>query len=374
VRLGLLAALVAAICGLTWLSIAPNRLLPGQPIGAVRALGFLAPGIVILAVAAEIAGLLRVAGHGISVALLLAAIALALAGAGLAADRFLEGQPHFARAMLGPGFWLTIAALVGLAFEHGRLTTFRFAPAIVVLWLGAILSIGWGTGLFDHLSLAVEYKARMAAVDAAIAQHVVLSASALAIASVIALTLGWVSFRSPSAEATVNAVLGAVQVTPAIALFGLLIPLLSSVLVAVPGLRSFGLAAVGPAPALIGVAVYLALPLLRGFVSGLKAADPAVVEAAQAMGMSEARTILDVRVPLGLPILIGAFRVAAVQSIGLMVLGGLIGAGGLGAVVFEGMSQLAADLILLGAIPIIALALAVDAAMVGLAKVFGYPQ
>ena len=64
-----------------------------------------------------------------------------------------------------------------------------------------------------------------------------------------------------------------------------------------------------------------------------------------------------------LPILVGALRVAAVQSIGLVTLGGLIGAGGLGAVVFEGMSQFAADLILLGACPIVALALAADAAM-----------
>ena len=138
--------------------------------------------------------------------------------------------------------------------------------------------------------------------------------------------------------------LATVQVIPALALFGLLIPVLAALLSAVPALRSLGLGAIGPAPALIGVAVYLALPLLRGLVTGLRATDPAVVEAAQAMGMTELRITLEVRIPLGLPILMSALRVAAVQSIGLMTLGGLIGAGGLGAVVFEGMSQLAADL------------------------------
>ena len=162
--------------------------------------------------------------------------------------------------------------------------------------------------------------------------------------------------------------------TPAIALFGLLIPLLAGLLAAAPRLRGLGLSAIGPAPALIGVSIYLALPLLRGLVSGLRATEPAVVEAAQAMGMTEARMMIEVRVPLGLPILVGALRVAAVQSIGLMVLGGLIGAGGLGAIVFEGMSQLAPDLIVLGAIPIVGLALAVDAGMVGLNRAFGSSQ
>ena len=124
--------------------------------------------------------------------------------------------------------------------------------------------------------------------------------------------------------------------------------------------RASGLGAIGPAPALIGVAVYLALPLLRGLVSGLRATDPGIVESAQAMGMTEMRMTLEVRIPLGLPILMSALRVAAVQSIGLMTLGGLIGAGGLGAIVFEGMSQLASDLIILGAIPIVILALIAD--------------
>jgi osmoprotectant transport system permease protein len=84
--------------------------------------------------------------------------------------------------------------------------------------------------------------------------------------------------------------------------------------------------------------------------------------------MTEMRTTLEVRIPLGLPILMSALRVAAVQSIGLMTLGGLIGAGGLGAIVFEGMSQLASDLIILGAIPIVILALIAD---MGLAWVSG---
>ena len=78
------------------------------------------------------------------------------------------------------------------------------------------------------------------------------------------------------------------------------------------------------------------------------------------MGMTEARIAWEIRIPLGLSLVIAGFRTAVVQSIGLTTLAGLIGAGGLGAVVFEGMAQFASDLILLGALPIVALALFAD--------------
>ena len=151
-----------------------------------------------------------------------------------------------------------------------------------------------------------------------------------------------------------------------LALFGLLIPLLSALLGAAPFLRSAGLEAIGTTPALIAVAVYAALPLWGAVVAGLGAADAAAVAAARAMGMAEARIAAEIRIPLGLPVFAAGLRVAAVQCIGLATLGGLVGAGGLGAVVFEGMAQFAADLILLGALPIVALALLADALLRGL--------
>jgi osmoprotectant transport system permease protein len=125
-------------------------------------------------------------------------------------------------------------------------------------------------------------------------------------------------------------------------------------------LRSAGLQAIGPTPAVIGVAAYLTLPLLRAFVGGLRVADAPVVEAAQAMGMSEARIAREIRIPLGLPVLIAGLRLAAVQSIGLTTLAAIIGAGGLGALIFEGMAQFATDLILLGALPVVVLGLLTD--------------
>jgi osmoprotectant transport system permease protein len=258
-------------------------------------------------------------------------------------------------------------ALAVLTLDHARAGS-RWLMAGAAAGLGLVIVGSLAGHWLDSLSLMVEYGHRREAVHAAILQHVALALAALALAIALVLPLGWAAFHRSRVEAVADALLGAVQVTPSIALFGLLIPLLAGLLAATPTLRAWGIAAIGPTPAVIGAAIYLALPLLRGLLSGLRAADPAAIEAARALGFSEARTTLEIRIPLSLPILVGALRVAIVQSIGLVTLGGLIGAGGLGALVFEGMAQFAADLILLGALPIVGLALAADLGLAALAQ------
>jgi osmoprotectant transport system permease protein len=99
---------------------------------------------------------------------------------------------------------------------------------------------------------------------------------------------------------------------------------------------------------------------IGGVAAAGDVADPAAVEAARAMGMGAGRIVREIRLPLGLPVFVAGLRVAAVQAVGLTTLGGLIGAGGLGAIVFEGMAQFAPDLIILGSAPIVALALLAD--------------
>jgi osmoprotectant transport system permease protein len=212
----------------------------------------------------------------------------------------------------------------------------------------------------------VEYRARTDQLHTAVARHLWLALTALALSFLVTAPLAWLAFRSRKAEAVIGGVMSSVQVMPAIALFALLVPLLSLLLKAAPTFRAAGLQAIGPTPAVVGIAAYLALPLLRSLVASLRAADPATVEAGRAMGMGEARLTWDIRVPLGLPILSAGLRIAAVQSIGLTALAALIGAGGLGAVIFEGMAQFAADLILLGALPVIGLALLADALLRGM--------
>lgn len=352
----------AAVLLLPALVLAPNRLAAGQPLPGSGALG---------AAAYAIAGLCLLAGGLPLLARtrLTALAALAAAGTalvllagtvGAGAGALLLGRPPAARVSLGSGVWVAAGGALVLLLEAGRRTRL---PGVGGLALAALALLGvaaaW-TGAFASLSLAVEYRARSGELWDALIRHVALASGGLALALALALPLGVVRFRGGRAGATVDAVLAGLQVVPALALFGALVAGLAALLAWLPGLRGLGLAAIGPTPALVGIAAYLLLPLVRSLADGLAAPDAAVLDAARALGLTPARTLVRVRLPLGAPILVGGLRVAAVQSIGLATLGGLIGAGGFGSVVFAGMSQFAPDLILLGAVPIVILSLVAD--------------
>ncbi|WP_137177435.1 ABC transporter permease subunit [Roseomonas sp. AR75] len=353
-----LAACVAAaalLLPLPWLSVAPNRLLPGEPLSALAALGWLvAPPCLLLGLPA-----LDRVPPTVAAALALAAALLLLVLTGGAAAERLQGLPPAARAGLGIGLWLALVAALVLAAIRMQPLALATRALLVAAALAALLAAA-SSGAFDALSLAVEYRNRADAVQAALLRHVALATAALLLALLVAAPLAWAGFRHPRLAGPVGAVFAGVQVVPGLALFALLIPLLAALLHAVPALRDLGLAAIGPAPAVIATAAYLTLPLWRGLSAGLAAADPAAVAAAHAIGMGEARITREVRLPLALPVFAAGLRVALVQAIGLVTLGGLVGAGGLGALVFEGLAQFATDLMLLGAIPIVLLALLAD--------------
>ncbi len=352
---------VAALAGLPVLTLAPNRLVPGAPVG----IGLPGLGLGLLTLAA---GLLLAAPASARTSRLALAAALAawcglVLAAGQGAAGLLVGKPAAARAALGPGAWLAGFALAWLAGQAARAVFSRWGGLVAAALLLGFPALAAGGGLLDSLSLTVEYRARAGAVNAAFLQHLGLAGAALGLALAVSGPLALLRLRDGSASRLVDGLLNGVQVVPALALFAGLVAGLSGLLALVPALRGLGLSAIGPVPAVIGTAAYLCLPLVRGLAAGLAAADPAVLHTARAMGLTTGATLLRVRLPLGAPVIAGALRVAAVQSVGLATLGGLVGAGGLGAVVFEGMAQFAQDLILLGALPVIGLALALDAGL-----------
>jgi osmoprotectant transport system permease protein len=155
-------------------------------------------------------------------------------------------------------------------------------------------------------------------------------------------------------------VLNLLQTVPSIALFGLLLVPLSSLAAAIPSLAALGIGGIGMAPAVIALFLYALLPVVRNGVAGLAGVDVGVVDAARGIGMNRRQLFWQVELPLAMPLLLAGLRIVVVQAIGLAVVAALIGAGGLGSFVFEGLGQYAADLVLLGALPAIALALAAD--------------
>ncbi|MGU3540659.1 ABC transporter permease [Methylobacterium sp. A54F] len=357
VVLGVLA-LAGALYGLPVLRLARNRLVTGEPVFAPDAMPVEAALALALAAAA---GLLAGAGRSRLLAwsaatLLATAFCVTVHGLGAAATDLSAGQPPAARVGLAAGAWCALALLgAGLGLAAARTRRAWAGAALAATLAGAVALMGWA-GTLGGLSLAVEFGQRREAVAGATLRHVLLAGGAVGLAALVTAGLAPVRrLRGP-----VEMLAGGVQVVPAIALFGALVALLSGLLRALPALREAGLGALGPTPALLGIAAYLVLPLWRGLAQALRAADPAVLDAATGLGLGPRQVLLRVRLPLGAPALIGALRVACVQAIGLATLGALIGAGGLGSIVFDGMAQFAPDLILVGAVPVVALSLAVE--------------
>ena len=360
----LAAAGVAAALGCGFVTLAPNRIVSGSALGLLAAAGsgfcsaIAGLGLLLLATAfAPPSGMLQRAAAAVAAALLL----LLPAAAGHGAAVLAATAPTLARVSLGAGFWIllgvaALALLDGLQ-RAGAGAAERLAAAAIVT--GGIAAMAHA-GLFDALSLAREYVAHRHQLGAALLRHMALVAGAVVPAVAIGLPLGLAAARRPAWQGPLFAALNLLQTIPSIALFGLLIVPLSALAAAVPPLAALGVGGVGPAPALVALVLYALLPVARNTLAGVSGVDPAVVDAARGMGMTRRQLFWRVELPLALPLLLAGLRIVVVQAIGLAVIAALIGAGGLGTFVFEGLGQYAADLVLLGALPAILLALAAD--------------
>ena len=112
--------------------------------------------------------------------------------------------------------------------------------------------------------------------------------------------------------------------------------------------------------AILALALYALLPLIRNTYAGIQAVDPAVVEAGRAMGLTDRQLLLQVELPLASGVIVAGVRIAAVVSIGLATIAAAIGAGGLGELIFRGLAMVNNDVILAGAVPAALLALCTD--------------
>lgn len=161
-------------------------------------------------------------------------------------------------------------------------------------------------------------------------------------------------------EKTIFSLVNGLQTIPNLALFGLMIAPLSMLSHAFPLLRTWGIKGVGNAPALIALTLYSLLPIVRNTYTALAMIPEAVIDAGVGLGMSKNHVLQYIEVPMAFPIVLGGIRVAAVLTIGNTAVAALIGAGGLGNFVFQGLGQAAPDLIVMGVIPIILLAVFAD--------------
>jgi osmoprotectant transport system permease protein len=189
---------------------------------------------------------------------------------------------------------------------------------------------------------------RRAALARLTGRHLLLVALSLLAAAAVAVPLGVLlgRARAGAAEGTVRAI-GVLQTIPGIALLAFMIPLLG----------------IGTAPALVALFLYSLYPIVRNTYTGVRDASPQAVEAARALGMSDAQVLRHVRLPLAAPSIMAGIRTSAVIAVGTATLAAFIGAGGLGDPIVAGLALSDTRMILSGAIPAALLALLVDAAL-----------
>jgi osmoprotectant transport system permease protein len=178
-------------------------------------------------------------------------------------------------------------------------------------------------------------------------EHLVLVVLSTLVAVAIGIPLGVALTRRPRLARPVLGFAGVVQTIPSLALFGFLIPL--------PFLGG-----IGPRTAIVALVLYALLPILRNTYSGIRSVDPAVVDAATGLGLTDRQRLWWVEVPLSLPVVLGGVRIAVVVSIGIATIAAAVGAGGLGVLIYRGIATVDNRLILAGAVPAALLALLCD--------------
>ena len=359
----LLAVLLLAAAALPFVNFAPNRLVSGEGRWLWQIWDF--PPLILLIIPALFLWLSWLPGRLPSLLILLLAeggFALLLWASGEAAQHLAQSSSPLARTSPGSGLWLGLLLMLLICSEATRRLTShaRWRWLLnVQLWLLPCWLL-W-SGALDGLSLMKEYANRQETFNDALSQHLMLLWGTLLPGLLLGVPLGMWCWRHPGRQSSVFTILNIIQTIPSVALFGLLIAPLAGLAQRFPWLANLGVAGTGLAPALIALVLYALLPIVRGVVAGMQQVSMQVLESAAAMGMSRAQTFLRVQLPLALPVLLRSLRVVTVQTVGMAVVAALIGAGGFGALVFQGLLSSALDLVLLGVIPTIAMAVIADA-------------
>lgn len=175
-------------------------------------------------------------------------------------------------------------------------------------------------------------------------QHIELTFIAVAFSIAIGVPLGILISRFQVLSKPVMGFANTMQAIPSMAIMGFMIPLLG----------------IGRTPAIFMVTLYALLPIIKNTATGLDNINRETLEAAKGIGMTEVQILFKVQFPLALPVIMAGVRISAVNAVGLMTLASMIGAGGLGYLIYSGVQMVNTNMILAGAIPACILALVMD--------------
>jgi osmoprotectant transport system permease protein len=358
-KLGLVIAAMAsaALLTLPFATFRANRIVAGEGRTLLDALPP-APAAVTMAILVGVGALalLRTGPVPKLAGSLIALLALILA-IGMVPGHLTPPENTFARVSPASGFWVLLFAYALLATD--ALARLKPPPLVRVLILvgalGVLALVLW-SGRWDGLSLMREYGSRADSFWREVGRHLVLALGSLVASVVVGIPLGIVCHRIGAIRAPILNGLNIVQTIPSIALFGLLIAPLGWLAANVPLAHAIGIRGIGVAPAFVALFLYSLLPVVANTVVGLASIPADADDAARGVGMTDRQRLFGVELPLAFPVILTGIRIVLVQNIGLATIAALIGGGGLGVFVFQGIGQTAMDLVLLGALPTVVMA------------------
>lgn len=369
-KVGLTAATLGllALFALPFATFRTSRIQTGDELSALASLGpvwLLAIAFVWLALAAAS---LRDDRRALPATLRGAAATVALVGTvllcGVAAQRLLAHAGPFARVSIGAGAWANaIAAYMALLAARREvgpstplgITLTAAAPVAIV----AILA----SGFLSDLGMAKEYANTKDRFWTEVAAQLTFSAAAMAIAVVVGIALGVLAYARPGFRGPIFTTVSVFQTIPGLAMIGLLFAPLAWLGANVPLMHQLGVGGLGWAPVVTSLTLYALLAVVRNTYTGLAGVPHDAVDAGRGMGMTGGQVMRRVRFPLATPVLFGGVRTSTIQTVGNATLGAFVAAGTLGLFIFGGLSQQATDLIMLGSVALVALALAIDAVL-----------
>jgi len=287
-------------------------------------------------------------------------IGVSIYAVGPVSGQLLTDSIPYGRITLSSGFWILMASMFlllnGILHQIEKIWVRFIFQLIPFIFLSVFLS----TGSLRGLSIIMEFALKKSRVISEIGNHLRLAGTAVFLSLLIGLPLGVLSWKKQKSEKPIFYFLNSVQTIPSLALFGLLIAPLSYLSFRYPFLREMGIQGVGNAPALIALTLYALLPVARNTYIGLSVVDSDTLQAGRGMGMGNRQLFFSVEIPMALPVILSGIRISAIQAVGNTAVAALIGAGGLGTFIFQGLGQGAPDLILLGVFPLIILAVLLD--------------
>ena len=175
-------------------------------------------------------------------------------------------------------------------------------------------------------------------------RHAWMALAGVTLGTLTAVPIGILISRKPRAGNVVIDLAGMLYTIPSLALLGFLLPFMG----------------LGWLPTITALVIYSWLPVLRNTVTGILGVDPAAKEAAKGMGATAYQLLINVELPMALPVIMAAIRTVAVLTVGITVMGALVGARGLGELIFQGISMMNNWTILAGTIPVSLMALFFD--------------